>query len=214
MPHFDTTARDARELWEGVYAGHHGHVWSGRPNAALVDAVADLTPGTALDLGCGEGGDVLHLARLGWRVTGVDVSDTALDRAREHAADAGVDAAFERHDLGNSFPAGVFDLVTASFLHSFAFLDRLAVLRRAADSVAPGGSLLVLGHHTVPPAQLAGWAADGIVVDLPAPGELHERLALAGEWAVGRSLLTERPMTLEDGSTFTGTDGVLRLDRR
>jgi SAM-dependent methyltransferase len=214
MPHFDLAARNARDLWEGMYSSNHGHVWSGRPNAALVDAIADLTPGTALDLGCGEGGDVLHLARLGWQVTGVDVSDTAIARAAEHAAEAGVTAQFERHDLGETFPAGSFDLVSAAFLHSFAFLDRIDVLRRAADAVAPGGSLLVLGHHTVPPAQLEGWRADGIVVDLPSPAELHERLALPGEWNVGRSLLTERTIAFEDGSTFTGADGVLRLDRR
>lgn len=213
MPHFDLTARDARELWEGMYTSGHGHVWSGAPNAALVDAVADLTPGSALDLGCGEGGDVLHLARLGWRVTGVDVSDTAVERARAHAAQAGVEAAFERHDLGETFPAGEFDLVTASFLHSFAFLDRIDVLRRAAQSVAPGGSLLVLGHHTVPPAQLERWRDDGVVIDLPSPAELRERLALAGEWRVGREETTERTITFEDGGTFVGADGVLRLDR-
>jgi SAM-dependent methyltransferase len=213
MPHFDLTARDARELWEGMYSSGHGHVWSGEPNAALVDAVADLTPGSALDLGCGEGGDVLHLARLGWRVTGVDVSDTAVERARAHAAQAGVEAHFERHDLGRTFPAGKFDLVTASFLHSFAFLDRIDVLRRAAQAVAPGGSLLVLGHHTVPPAQLERWRDDGVVIDLPSPAELRERLALPGEWRVGRDLTTERTITFEDGSTFVGADGVLRLDR-
>lgn len=217
VPNFDLTARDARELWEGMYSSQHGHVWSGRPNAALVDAIADLTPGTALDLGCGEGGDVLHLARLGWRVTGVDVSDTAVARAVAHAADAGLQelTRFERHDLGASFPEGRFDLVTASFLHSFAFLDRTAVLARAAQAVAPGGSLLVLGHHTVPAEQAARWRAEGAVVDLPSPGELRERLALPeGEWTVARELLLERTVPHEDGTTSTATDGVLRLDRR
>ncbi|MBB2901166.1 SAM-dependent methyltransferase [Kineococcus radiotolerans] len=217
MPNFDLTARDARELWEGMYSSGHGHVWSGRPNPALVDAIADLTPGTALDLGCGEGGDVLHLARLGWRVTGVDVSDTAIARAAAHAAEAGVGdlTRFERHDLGQSFPAGLFDLVTASFLHSFAFLDRTAVLARAARSVAPGGSLLVLGHHVVPEEQAARWRAEGAEVDLPSPGELRRRLALPeAEWTVARELLVERTTTGEDGSTAAGQDGVLRLDRR
>jgi SAM-dependent methyltransferase len=217
VPDFDLTARDARDLWEGMYSSGHGHVWSGRPNAALVDAVADLVPGTALDLGCGEGGDVLHLARLGWRVTGVDVSDTAVARAAAHAARAGVGerTRFERLDLGPEFPGGTFDLVTAAFLHSFAFLDRTAVLARAARAVAPGGSLLVLGHHVVPEEQAARWRAEGVEVDLPSPDELRRRLALPErEWTVARSLLVERTVTREDGSTSTAEDGVLRLDRR
>ncbi|PRY14136.1 class I SAM-dependent methyltransferase [Kineococcus rhizosphaerae] len=216
MASFDPTARDARELWEGMYAQHHGHVWSGRPNAALVDAVDDLTPGTALDLGCGEGGDVLFLARQGWTVTGVDVSDTALARAREHADEAGVRARFERHDLGVSFPEGAFDLVTASFLHSYAFLDRLAVLRRAAAAVAPGGSFLVLGHVTRP-EQLGPLVSEEFpdaVVDLPTPEELRAALDLpAQRWTVARSALVERTTTFDDGSTGVWRDGVLRLDR-
>jgi SAM-dependent methyltransferase len=221
MSRFDPTARDAEELWEGMYSGHGGHVWTGRPNAALVDAVADLTPdvtGTALDLGCGEGGDVLFLAARGWRVTGVDVAGTALERARAHAEEAGVAdrTRFERHDLGTSFPAGTFDLVTASFLHSYAFLDRAAVLRRAAEAVAPGGSLLVVGHVSRP-EQLGPLGGDfpGADVALPDPDELLATLALpAQEWTVARKALLERTTTLEDGSEGVWRDGVLRLDRR
>ncbi|WP_432562480.1 class I SAM-dependent methyltransferase [Kineococcus sp. SYSU DK003] len=217
MARFDSSARDARELWEGMYSGNEGHVWSGRPNAALLAAIDDLTPGTALDLGCGEGGDVLHLARAGWQVLGVDVADTAIARAQQHADEAGVGdrVRFERHDLGATFPPGRFDLVTASFLHSFAFLDRVDVLRRGAQAVAPGGSLLVLGHHTVPGEQLARWRAEGFAVDLPSPAELLDQLALPeADWAVARSALVDRTVTLEDGGTFAGSDGVLRLDRR
>jgi methylase of polypeptide subunit release factors len=95
-------------------------VWSGRANATLVDVVQDLPPGTALDLGCGEGGDAVWLALRGWQVTAVDVSPTALRRAGEHAAQAGVAdrVTTERHELGRSFPDGTYDLVCAAFLHS------------------------------------------------------------------------------------------------
>lgn len=226
MSRFDPAARDAEELWEGMYAAHGGHVWTGRPNAALVDAVADLTPdpnpgartSTALDLGCGEGGDVLFLASRGWHVTGVDVSGTALERARAHAAEAGVAdrTRFERHDLGASFPDGTFDLVTASFLHSYAFLDRAAVLRRAAEAVAAGGSLLVVGHVSRP-EQLGPLGADFPDADvaLPDPDELLATLALPpAHWTVARRELLERTTTFEDGSDGVWRDGVLRLDRR
>ena len=73
--------------WEERYSGDR--VWSGRVNVQLEAEAADLTPGRALDVGCGEGGDALWLAAHGWQVTALDFADAALDRAAEHAADAG-----------------------------------------------------------------------------------------------------------------------------
>ncbi|KGM12493.1 methyltransferase type 12, partial [Cellulomonas bogoriensis 69B4 = DSM 16987] len=73
---------DPAAFWEDRYAGS-GRVWSGEPNATLVDVVAGLTPGRALDLGCGEGGDAIWLARHGWDATGIDISPTAVARATE-----------------------------------------------------------------------------------------------------------------------------------
>ena len=86
----------------------------------LVDVVGSLRPGKALDLGCGEGGNAIWLARQGWRATAVDVSATALDRASSDAATAGVADRidFQRHDLALTFPSGAFDLVSAQYLHS------------------------------------------------------------------------------------------------
>ena len=98
--------------------------WSGKPNASLVEEVAELEPGTALDLGCGQGGDAIWLAAQGWTVTATDISQTALDIAARHAAEAGVSVTWERHDLADSQPAGRFDLVTTSFLHSEVELPR------------------------------------------------------------------------------------------
>ena len=68
------------QWWEDRYASGEAH-WSGRPNDVLVAETADLTPGTALDVGCGTGGDAIWLAEQGWQVTAVDLSRTALDRA-------------------------------------------------------------------------------------------------------------------------------------
>ena len=80
---------EAERFWEDRYR-RRGRVWSGRPNPVLVDFVGSLRPGTALDLGCGEGGDAIWLARQGWHVIAVDISTTALDRAAADAATAGV----------------------------------------------------------------------------------------------------------------------------
>src|ERR671914_249851 len=81
-------AADAAE-WDTRY--RDAAMWSGRPNGRLVAEVADLTPGRALDVGCGEGADAIWLAGRGWMVTAIDISDVAVGRAREAAAVAGAE---------------------------------------------------------------------------------------------------------------------------
>jgi len=133
--------------WDERYSGE-GKIWSGNPNAQLVAEGADLAPGTALDVGCGEGGDVIWLARRGWTVTGADFSAAGLARAARHAEEAGV---AERTDWwqvdAREFDAEgrAFDLVTSQYLHppESGMVD---VVRRLAGAVAPGGHLLVVGH--------------------------------------------------------------------
>ena len=80
---------ETKAHWEEHY-GERDRVWSGRVNVQFADVVADLTPGRALDLGCGEGADAVWLAERGWDVVAVDISDTALGRAREAARSRGV----------------------------------------------------------------------------------------------------------------------------
>ncbi|MGL5850276.1 MAG: SAM-dependent methyltransferase, partial [Phycicoccus sp.] len=80
---------DAATFWEDFYSGSE-QIWTGRANPVLVDVATPLTPGQALDLGCGEGGDAVWLAGRDWHVTAVDISATALRRVVEHATAAGV----------------------------------------------------------------------------------------------------------------------------
>lgn len=135
------------QAWEERYAGDQ-KVWSGNPNAQLVAEASGLRPGTALDVGCGEGGDVIWLAQQGWRVTGADFSANGLARAARHAEEAGV---ADRTDWwqvdARTFNADgrSYDLVTTHFLHppDHGMVD---VTRRLARAVAPGGHLLVVGH--------------------------------------------------------------------
>ncbi len=133
--------------WEERYAGDE-RIWSGDPNPQLVTEVTPLTPGTALDVGCGEGGDVIWLARQGWQVTGADFSANGLARAARHAEEAGV---ADRTDWwqvdARTFAADgrTFDLVTTHFLHP-PDGGMLEVARRLCEAVAPGGHLLVVGH--------------------------------------------------------------------
>jgi cyclopropane fatty-acyl-phospholipid synthase-like methyltransferase len=133
--------------WEGRYRETTA-VWSGRPNGQLVAEAADLPPGTALDAGSGEGSDALWLARRGWRVTAVDFATTALARGARAASAAGVAdrISWVHADLRTwAPPEGAFDLVSAQFLH-LSTESRPAVFARLAAAVAPGGTLLVVGH--------------------------------------------------------------------
>jgi SAM-dependent methyltransferase len=133
--------------WDERYSGPE-KVWSGKPNPQLVAEAAGLTPGTALDVGCGEGGDVIWLARQGWTVTGADFSANGLARAARHAAEAGVADRVDWWQVdARTFAAGgrSYDLVTTHFLHppDGGMVD---VVGRLAEAVAPGGHLLVVGH--------------------------------------------------------------------
>jgi 2-polyprenyl-3-methyl-5-hydroxy-6-metoxy-1,4-benzoquinol methylase len=133
--------------WEERYSGEE-QVWSGQPNPQLVAEVSALTPGTALDVGCGEGGDVIWLARQGWQVTGADFSANGLARAARHAESAGVAdrTSWWQVDARAFDPEGrTFDLVTTHFLHP-PDGGMAEVTRRLATAVAPGGHLLVVGH--------------------------------------------------------------------
>lgn len=193
----------AERFWEGHYLRGE-RVWSGRANAVLVDIVGPLPVGTALDLGCGEGGDAIWLARRGWRVTAVDVSATALDRAASDAATAGVADRidFQQHDLAVTFPTGAFDLVSAQYLHSPIEFPRVRVLRTAARAVAPGGLLLIVDHASVSPGS---WAE---------PGETLAPLDLSpGEWLTERLEAREREATGPNGRRVTLTDNVAALRR-
>jgi SAM-dependent methyltransferase len=199
----------AAEYWENRYR-EQGRTWSGRANAALVREVTGLAPGTALDLGSGEGGDALWLAHNGWSVTAVDISPTALAVGRA-AMGPGDDIEWVAADLAEWLPPRSYDLVTSHFLHSTVDLPRESILRRAATAVAPGGTLLVVGHAGAP-----HWAqATHQHVDLPTPDEMLAALDLqVGDWTVQTRALVERPIEAPDGSPSSIDDSVLRLRRR
>jgi SAM-dependent methyltransferase len=136
-----------RESYDELYRSAPA-VWSGRPNRQLVVEAADLSPGTALDAGSGEGGDALWLADRGWRVTAVDFSTVALERAAAAARARGLEDRVEwRHENLDVWtpPEGRFDLVSAHYLHA-TWSDRPRMFARLAAAVAPGGTLLVVGH--------------------------------------------------------------------
>ena len=195
------------QVWEEKYRSRD-RVFSGAPNGVLVTEAADLPPGRALDAGCGEGGDALWLARRGWQVTGVDVSETALQRAAAAGPDVADRVTWSRADLSITPPAaGAFDLVSAQY---FPLLREPGhgALRGLIDSVAPGGTLLFVSHDL---ADLPPQHGDGIdPSDYYQPSEIAR--LLDPDWTVLVDETRPRTAPAPAGTRHTH-DTVLRARR-
>lgn len=141
---FNPTAQAAE--WDARYSEHDGSMWSGRPNGRLIAEVAGLTPGRALDVGCGEGADAIWLAHRGWAVSAVEISDVALRRAHLAADRAGVVVGWVRGDaLQTPFAARSFDLVSLQY-PALPKASGDAAVQTLLDAVRPGGLLLAVYH--------------------------------------------------------------------
>lgn len=166
-----------RHAWNDRYA-QADLVWTAEPNATFATEVASLPPGTALDLGAGEGRNAIWLVEQGWTTTAVDFSDVALDKARQLAEARGADIDTVVADVTEYAPlAEAYDLVAVIYLQLPA-PQRTEVHRRAAAAVAPGGTLIVLGHDTTnltdghggPQDPTVLFTPDDVVGDLAATG--------------------------------------------
>jgi SAM-dependent methyltransferase len=152
----ETFDRDFWERrWAQVLREHPDKVASRPPNAYLVAETADLGPGLALDAGCGHGADAIWLAASGWRVTAVDFSVTALEHACATARAVGADVAerieWVAGDLASwEPPSRHFGLVACMYVNVAGSVPEM--VSRLATGVAPGGTLLLVGHLPVDPA--------------------------------------------------------------
>ncbi len=132
--------------WDVRYSEGDAAMWSGRPNGRLVAQLVGLTPGRALDIGCGEGADAIWLARRGWTVTAIDISDVAIGRARDAAELAGAAVNWVRGDaLQTPFPSRSFDLVSIQYPALPKAAGEPAV-RTLLDTLRSGGLLLAVYH--------------------------------------------------------------------
>lgn len=197
------------EYWDQRYS-ERPRMWGGQANAALVELVAELAPARALDLGCGEGGDAIWLAGLGWQVTAVDISAVALQRAAEDAQSAGVAEriSFVQADLAHDFPPGEFELVSAPFLQTVLEFPRALVLQRAAAAVAPGGLLAIIEHAAPPPWSQHQHAEFPTVEQTLASLELPEE-----GWQVLQAEVRHREGSGPDGQHAHLADNVIAARR-
>lgn len=198
-------------FWEERYRSHPA-VWSRQPNAQLVAEAAGLPPGRALDAGCGEGADAIWLAGRGWQVTAVDFATAALRKAADHAARAGVTDRIEwRHaDLTAWTPEdAAYDLVSAQFVHLPQAPERL--FARLAEAVAPGGTLLVVGHH---PSDLETGAHRAPVPERFFAAEDVAAMLDPARWRTEVVEARPRLSKPHEGDDITVHDAVLRAQRR
>ncbi|HJB10803.1 MAG TPA: class I SAM-dependent methyltransferase, partial [Candidatus Brachybacterium merdavium] len=185
-----------------------------KANATMTSIVGEFPPGRAIDLGCGEGGDVLWLAEQGWQAHGLDISTVAIDRARSEAVARGLErATFTAADLSTWRPEpDSVELVTAAFFQSHVALDRIEILRRAATAIRPGGHLVVISHAQ-PPSWSSAHQHEG--PQLVSARDDAAELALPSDaWVVEAADERSRPAVGHDGEPSELIDAVLVLRRR
>jgi SAM-dependent methyltransferase len=208
-----------KDYWESHWrqADEHARGQEILPNPYLAREIGTLAPGRALDAGCGEGAEAIWLATAGWEVTAADISAEALSRASERATKHG--AAPERMhwvqaDLSIWEPDIQFDLVTTHYAHPA--MPQLAFYQRLSHWVAPGGTLLIVGHlHT---SETPGHGQPGDGHHPPSEASVTAtsiRLILdPSRWDVVTADEPTRILTNRAGRTVQLDDVVVRAIRR
>ncbi|MEB8339656.1 class I SAM-dependent methyltransferase [Streptomyces endophyticus] len=213
----ETAHSDTAREWDERYRSRE-QLFSGNANGVLVTEADGMSPGQALDVGCGEGGDALWLARRGWQVMAVDVSEVALRRAAAAGTDVEDRVSWAQADLAvTPPPAGAFDLVTVQYFPLLRSAG-LPALRGLVDAVAPGGTLLFATHaladlkeHTEATAEFDPadyYWADDIAALLDADGDSDSDSA----WKIQVNETRERTAPAPPG-THHHRDTVLRAQR-
>ena len=154
------------------------------PDPDLVLEARGLEPGVALDLGCGAGGNALWLASLGWAVTALDVSPSALEALRACAAERGLQLETVVADLLEYRSEPVFDLVLMCFMH-LRPRHRSKMLATARSALRHGGTLVYVAI-----ARPASGPTDDV---LASPEQIEARLSSL-EMEIERSRVSRRTM--------------------
>lgn len=172
-------------------------VWGVGPNEFLVAEVADLEPGSVLDVACGEGRNAIWLAERGWSVTAVDFSDVAVDRARTIAERRGVEVDWHVADVETWQASGVFDLVVILYVH-LPEAGRKQMLARSAAALGAGGTLLVVAHALRNLSGGTGGPSDPAVLADPAD-IANDLVGIDATLEIGRAEEVERHRDTPEG---------------
>jgi SAM-dependent methyltransferase len=187
-------------------------LWGAEPNRFVAAELASLSPGLALDVACGEGRNAIWLASLGWRAVGVDFSTAGLARAATLAEKAGVSDLVEwvaADVVVDPLPPGPFDAVIVAYLQ-LPEGPRRTVARKAAQVLAPGGVLVIVGHDRTNLTEGVGGPPDPQV--LFSPGDLEADLDGLAGIVVEKAERLRRPVSTADGER-EAIDALLRARR-
>lgn len=147
---------DLTAFFDALYAGTDRYWWRGdwrystdpddHPRSLLTQLtlrhVTTRSPGSALDVGCGEGADAIRLARLGWQVDAIDASPIGVQKTRAFAEEAGVSLEVHCAKVDEFEPARSYDLVICNgVLHYIE--DKEHVLGLMEKWTAPGGAHVI-----------------------------------------------------------------------
>jgi len=170
-----------RERWDRLYSNPAAS-FNTAPNAFLTDVVKTLKPGRALEIGMGQGRNAVYLAKLGWDVTGFDISETGMSLARKSAADAGVKLRTINKSM-DDFDYGVdqWDLIVATY-------EGASWREKAVRGLKPGGIVVVEGFlkgpQTPPGASFTANELVKMFLDLNLRVLRYEDVAGSPDWAI------------------------------
>jgi SAM-dependent methyltransferase len=201
------TADFGPAFWDERYRAS-ASVWGAAPNRFVEQEAAELTPGAAIDIACGEGRNAIWLATRGWRVIAVDFSAVALDKGRESEQHVAPHQAvtWVVGDARTYRAPEPTDLALLCYLQVDATARRAAV-RAAAEGLAPGGTLLVIAHDSRNLADGTGGPQD--------PRVLYTAADIATDLA-GIDLVVERAdevLRPVDGADRPAIDALFRARR-
>jgi SAM-dependent methyltransferase len=180
---------------------------------ALETELTGLQPGTAVDAGSGEGAEAVWLSYRGWDVTAVDISAEAIRRASARFDnEPGVSSvSWIEADLTVWEPRKQFDLVTTFYAHPT--IPQHTFYRRISHWVAPGGTLLIVGHHHAT-GQSRGHGRGHAPPGRAATGPEQVRALFdTRRWAVHTAEIRERVVDLGSHRQVTLQDVVARAER-
>ena len=214
--------------WHGTEGDRPGSMAGAPLNPYLARETGDLTPGTALDAGCGAGAEAIWLAAHGWQVTAADIAADALAHAEARAAKAGLPQPVRwiEADLTTWEPGIGFDLVTTHYAHPA--MPQLDFYQRIAGWVTPGGTLLIVGHLHTSDARhghASGSPGHGHTAEAAGHGHHHPAEATVtlaeitaglndAKWEIVTAEEHLRTVTGPDGPTVPLHDVVVRATRR
>jgi 2-polyprenyl-3-methyl-5-hydroxy-6-metoxy-1,4-benzoquinol methylase len=135
------TARDEADFWSERY--RTGTSFNLKPNRLLVEAVKEVSPGRALDVGMGQGRNALYLAQQGWEVTGIDLAEEGIRQAREQAQAKGLklNALLQSWD-DYDFSIERWDLIALIYVGARDLADKVV------KALKPGGLLVIEAFHS------------------------------------------------------------------